>query len=334
MKRSVTMKPMLFPLALLTGAAFLTSCGQPNSSPPGLSRLTLTPLVVTQPVHRQPGMSEGQDLSRVAFRLQAPWMTGPVELRFPEVLRSSAGYHFLDNYSASITPTCEWETFPQWQSDPQSGRLSYDFQTPDGLRLIASATPLEDEVVLEFTVVNHTGGSIHGVEANCCLAFNDCPELNDRWNPAMIHAVLDGQFMSLDHATPTAAEMGRNPWFLILREEAVRTTALPPVSPTWWRIDQHHTENLMAATTRDGRHLIGYTWNVEPIGLMSNGGNPCLHTGMGESPEIPPGHSFTWHGKIYVLPNEPAELLKRHRADQLAWKQRGTRAEPQVAVSR
>jgi hypothetical protein len=41
---------------------------------------------------------------------------------------------------------------------------------------------------------------------------------------------------------------------------------------------------------------------------------------MGESPEIPPGQSFTWWGKIYFLPNDPEELLKRYRADQANWR--------------
>jgi hypothetical protein len=40
---------------------------------------------------------------------------------------------------------------------------------------------------------------------------------------------------------------------------------------------------------------------------------------MGESPEIPPGKSFTWRGKIYLLKNDPSELLRRYHADQIAW---------------
>jgi hypothetical protein len=282
--------------------------------------IRLTPIMVDKPVHRRAGMVEGQDLSRVAFLMQAPWMTAPIELRFPEVLRSSSGFHFLDNYSSSITPLAEWDKFPEWRRDPVTGRLHYDFATPDGLRLIGSATPVGDEVHLEFTVVNHRPQAITRVEANCCLAFNDCPELNAKWDPSIIHAVLDGQWTSFDRVTPTAEQIGRKPWFLSLREEAAKTTDLPRVSPTWWMIDQHHTENLMGAVTRDRKWLVGYTWSVEPIGLMSNGGNPCLHTGMGFSPEIPPGKSFTWRGKVYLVTNNPAELIQRYHADQEAWR--------------
>ena len=289
------------------------------------TRVRLSPMTVTQPVLRQPGMRESQDLSRVGFLIETGWTSGPIEMRFPEVLRSDAGFHFLDHYVSAITPLAEWKQFPQWRSDPQSGGLSYDFKTPDGLRLIASAIPAGDEVKMEFTVINESSGPLNNVEANCCLTFGSCPELNDARNPAMIHAVLDGRFQSLDHATPTPSEMGRDPWFLIVRDES---TVLPKVSPTWWRIDQHHTENLMAATTRDGKYLVGYTWDREPVGLMSNVNNPCLHTGMGASPEIPPGGSFTWRGKIYLLPNTPDELLRRYHNDQSAWKKPSTPSTP------
>jgi hypothetical protein len=285
------------------------------------SKITLSPITVKQPVHRQAGMRDGQDLSRIAFQIRTPWTSGPMELRFPEVLRSSMGYHFLDNYSSTIKPINEWNSFPQWQKDETTGALRYEFKTPEGLRFRGVATPVEDEIRLEFTVFNETAQTIDHVEANCCLAFNDCPELNAKWKPEQIFAVLDGTWQSFDKATPTAKDIGREPWFLSLRAEAIKTTPLPRVSPTWWMIDQHHTENLMGAVTRDGRHLIGYTWSVEPIGLMSNGGNPCLHTGMGDSPAIAPGKSYTWWGRIYVLPNNPEELLKRYRADQARWRE-------------
>lgn len=289
--------------------------------PPSLSAgVVLRPVTVDKPILRRDGMREGQNLSRIAFRMQAPWMTGPIELRFPEVLRSAAGFHFLDNYSSAITPLAEWNPFPQWQQDAQTGRLHYDFVTPDGLRLRGAATPLGDEVLLEFTVENRRPQPLARVEANCCLALNECPELNARWDPSKIYAVLDGEWTSFDKATPTASQLGRQPWFLSLRKEAAKTTDLPRVSPTWWRIDQHHTENLMGAVSRDGKWLVGYTWSVEPIGLMSNCGNPCLHTGAGFSPEIPPGGSFTWRGKVYLLPNDADELIRRYRADQQAWR--------------
>jgi len=307
----------LVPLGLLVSIAL---CRAESAATREDGKIVLKPVQVLQPVHRRPGMREGQDLSRIAFQIYSPWGGGPIELRFPEVLRSSAGVHFLDNYSASITPTCEWPEFPAWQADGETGRVHYDFKTPDGLRLMGAARPVKDEVLLEFAIVNDTSNAISRVEANCCLAFNDCRLLNEKWNTDRLFAVVDGRWQPLSHLTPTPEQIGRKPWFLIMREEVAQKTVLPKISATWWRANEFATENLMGAETRDGKHLVGYTWNVEPIGLMSNCGNPCLHTGMGASPEIAAGHSFTWHGKIYFLRNEPEELLRRYRADQAEWK--------------
>ncbi|GEM_PF-450998 len=274
--------------------------------------IQLTPVPVVTPIMRQAGMRDGQDLNRVRLHVQAPWMSGPVELRIPEVLKSTWGYHYLDHYMAQIPPLHEWRAYPQWQKDEASGRIWYDFTTPEGLRLIASATPVGDEVQLDYTIVNQSTQSIAYVEPNCCLALNDCPELNDKNNTASLFAMLDGAWTPLNKTTPTAEQMGRTPWLVM-----TRTTPKPALdSPMLWCIDQPVSDNLMAAVTRDRAHLIGYTWSVEPMYLMSNCGNPCLHTGMGSSPEIPPGKSFTWYGRMYCMTNDPAALLARYRRDQ------------------
>jgi len=289
--------------------------------------IRLTPVPVTTPLMRQAGMRDGQDLNRVRFHVQAPWMSGPVELRIPEVLKSTWGYHFLDHYMAQIPPLHEWRAYPQWQKDEASGRIWYDFTTPEGLRLIASAAPVGDEVQLAYTVVNQSTQSIAYVEPNCCLALNDCPELNDKNNISSLYAGLNGTLAALDTTTPTPAQMGRTPWLVM-----TRTTPKPALdSPMLWCVDQPVSDNLMAAVTRDRAHLVGYTWSVEPAYLMSNCGNPCLHTGMGSSPEIPPGKSFTWRGRIYCMTNDPAALLARCRRDQELFRRQAHTGEKSVA---
>src|SRR5512137_1526664 len=107
--------------AVLSVLLLVTGCQSHSPALHESGGILLTPLIVAKPVHRQVGMREGQDLSRLAFQITTTWSDGPIELRFPEVLRSSAGFHFLDNYAAGIQPTCEWSEFPQWQTDPASG---------------------------------------------------------------------------------------------------------------------------------------------------------------------------------------------------------------------
>lgn len=279
--------------------------------------ITLTPVQVDKPLKRSPEMPNGNNLSSVRFLIQADWMSAPIHLRFPEVLRSIWGVHFLDHYLTDIEPLSEWNPFPQWQKDEKTGKIWYDFTTPEGLQLIASATPVDDEVHLEYTVVNQSTQAISFVEPNCCLNFKDCPEMNDANNTSNLYAMLDGKWMALRETTPTAEEMGRTPWLVLTRD-----VPKPDFnSPSMWCVDQTVTENLMGAVTRDKAHLVGYTWDVEPKYLMSNCGYPCLHTGAGSSPEIKPGESYTWYGRIYCIPNNPRELLRRYYRDKKIMKE-------------
>lgn len=299
------------------------AAGQTDAAPrsrASRSAIRVTPVIVDVPVRRDAGMRDGQDLSRLAVHIQAPWMSGPVELRFPETLRSSMGMHFLDHYLGAIRPLSDWERYPDWQTDPRTGSASYDFLTPEGLQIAASATPRGDTVDLVFTTTNRTGRTIERVEGNCCLDLGSCPELNARWDLSRLLMSFGGQLRPLTATTPTPQQMGRQPWLLILTERGAPSSVLPKESPTWWRVDQFTDRNLMAAVSADGKHLLGYTWSVEPEALMTNCGNPCLHAGTGFSPRLEPGESFTWHGRIYLLPNEPAALLRRYDADLAYWR--------------
>ena len=103
------MKPAL--ILSLSCLLLLSGCMDDGKS--SAAQIKLQPVLVPEPVHRNAGMQEGEDLSRVAFRIETDWTTGPIELRFPEVLRSSMGYHFLDNYAAELTPISEWDVFPK-----------------------------------------------------------------------------------------------------------------------------------------------------------------------------------------------------------------------------
>jgi hypothetical protein len=283
------------------------------------ARIRITPVIVDQPIVPKPGMPEPQDLSRIAVHIQAPWMSGPVELRFPETLRSSMGMHFLDHYRSDILPMHWWAHYPDWETDPATGGASYDFMTPEGLQLQASAVPAGDTVELTFMVTNRTGAPLDRVEANCCLDMGPCPELNAKWDLARLFMSFGGVLKPLSTTTPTPEQMGRQPWLIILTENGAPKSVLPKDSPTWWRVDQLTDRNLMAAVSADGKHLLGYTWSVEPEALMTNCGNPCLHTGTGFSPSLAAGESYTWRGRIYCIANDPDELIRRYERDQMHW---------------
>lgn len=262
---------------------------------------------------------DGEDLFRIGFRARAPWMTNGVELRFPEVLQSSLGMHLLDHYSARLTTLSELEPLPRWERDDATGTLAYAAELPEGIAFAAKATPSVDMVRLEFSVTNRTDKTLGFVEQNSCLNLGTSPELGARADLTRLWSVFDGALRPLSTTTPTPADMKRDPWLLILTPSGKDTFNGPKVSPTWWRVDQVADSNLMAATSADGKHLLGYTWDREGPHMMSNGGNPCLHAGPAAATGLEPGATHTWRGAIYLLDNNPDSLLARFRADKEAW---------------
>lgn len=294
---------------------------EPNADTDLASRehVALTPVSEVFHQRHEAGLQPGQDLFRLGIRARAPWMSGGIELRFPEVLQSSLGMHVLDHFSPNHQPVSELDPLPQWRLEA-NGALSYTCTTPEGLEFAARATPASDEVALEFTVVNRSNQTTGYVEQNCCLNLGASPEFNNRDRLDKLYAVYEGRLQSLAGTTPTPETMGRSPWLLLLTRTGKDVFEGPAVSPTWWRVDQIAEENLMAAESQDGRHLVGYTWDVEGLHLMTNGGNPCLHAGPGRSPALEPGQSHTWRGKLYFGPDDPKALLARYHADKAAWR--------------
>jgi len=283
-------------------------------------RIVLTPVVST-PVKRAPGMRDGTDLFRLAFQAQAPWMNGPVELRMPETLQSNLGFHILDHYRTTIEPLSDPDPFPQWQRDETTGALSYSYTDKEGLEFGGRAEPGADEIHLTYYVKNHRSEPLHFVMPNMCLMLRYSPAFNRRHDLDELFMVFDGKYQSLARTTPTPAEMGRDPWLLILTPQGKDSFPGPKVTSTWWLVDQVADENLMAAESVDGKHLCGYTWDKPAQTLMCNCGNPCLHTGPGPVEELAPGAAHTWRGKIYLIENDPEALLARYRSDQAAWRQ-------------
>ncbi len=281
--------------------------------------VSVEPVVNDEIVERQKGLAEGTDLYRLAFYARAPWMKGKVEFRFPEYLKSDAGYHYIDHYLSTITPLGEPVPFPRWKSE--SGGIYYEYEFPGKLKARAKVVPGPDEVSLEYTVTNAGNDSFDYVEQNCCLNLGQSPLFGEKFDLGHLYAVFDGKLKGLDTTTPTPEQVGREPWLIILTPKGEHSFEGPKdTGTTWWRVDQAADENLMAAVSADGERLIGYTWDVPEKHLMTNCGNPCLHTGPGAVVDLGPGESFTWRGKIYFMDNDADELLRRYRKDQERWK--------------
>lgn len=268
---------------------------------------------------RSRGTRDGQTLYRLAFTMQAPWMRDAIELRYPEVVESALGYHFIDHYRTTLAPLSEPEPFPCWQWEAATGRLGYRHRTREGLAWRAAAQAGRDEVALEFTVENLTGGTLAFVDVNPCLIHQDSRDFR-RCDLEAVFIVYEGRLRDLRAVTPSPAQVGREPWFVFQLGRAASAADGPWDTGTmWWRANQVAEENLMALATADGAHLVGYTWDAWPDVLMTNCKHPCQHTGPGRVRDLAAGGRHTWRGKIYFLDNDSDELLRRYRADRQRW---------------
>lgn len=282
-------------------------------APPDI--ITLEPVANAEILERKAGLPEGKDLYRLAFRASQPWMKGSIELRMPEVLQSNMGFHFLDHYLSHHTPSVEPDPFPQWQRNPVTNELSYECVLNDGVSFGARLYPRRDDIEMEFHVTNNTGEPLEFVDANMCLDLKGSPLFSKQFDTVNLFAHIDGAPTSLSKTTPSAEQKGREPWLMIRTLSGKDTWAHGSDSPTWWLVDQVADKNLMASVSNDGKWLVGYMWSREGQSLMTNTGNPCLHTGPGRSPALANGETYRWFGRIYLMENNLEKLVARYDED-------------------
>ncbi|MFI4912227.1 MAG: carbon-nitrogen hydrolase family protein [Sedimentisphaeraceae bacterium JB056] len=283
-------------------------------------KIDLKPVINHELKKRTDKCKEGEDLYRLSFEMAAPWFEGSVELRLPEILHSNMGFHYLDHYLSNLSPLSELEPFPNWRKNDQTGQLRYDAVTKEGISFGAVVTPGYDEVALEFYIQNNTGDTLDYVTFNPCLNFNGNPDYGRKFDLERLYAFYQGKFQNLSSMTPTPEQVGREPWLVILTKTGENEFEGPKdTKTTWWRVDQTAEENLMAVVSENGKTMIGYAWDQEDLHLMTNCGNPCLHTGPGARKDLNDGERYTWHGKVYLMRNNLERLLEKYRHDKQLW---------------
>ncbi len=251
-------------------------------------------------------------LGVLGFRVQAPWMRGSIEQRFPETIHSSLGLHFIDHRRIDMPPLSMLAPFPTWEKDEANGEISYAHKDTSGLVFRGRARPYEDEVVLEFRIRNETGEKLHNISVQMCTNLGSSPDFNPKEDMTRTFTWVDGQWTSLAHTTPDLAGTGRHPWILM----RVRGTDYrgPRENPDgWWVADQIADHGIAARVTRDGTRLAAVHWDSATM-VMSNSRIPCLHAGPAGGVSLEPGQELVWRGTIYLMENDPDQLLRRLHA--------------------
>jgi hypothetical protein len=226
-----------------------------------------------------------------------------------------------------MPPLYQPDPFPEWKSDPETGEVSYQYTTEDGLEIQGRARPKSEEVDLEFSVRNGTGSAISRIASQMCLSLTGSKEFNRKTDLSSTFAWMSGICTNLSGTTPSPQEKGRDPWILILtRKGSTQYSGSRDYGDGWWVVDQVADNDLIARENENEDHLVAIAWDDEPLYLMTNTRIPCLHAGptSGTSAALKPGQKATWRGKVYLVRNDPDLLLERY----LAW--RSNRTGPEI----
>lgn len=267
------------------------------------------PSIAIKPIASAPA---GQN-QYIGFNLCAEGMAGFVRVRFPENVNSSQGVHFLDNVQPEVKRVSEVRV-PDWQTDPRTGGLSYVVQTAEGIDFSGSAVVVGSAVEMTFAVTNRTDRP-RDITAQVCVDLSPCEAFNMTQTAADIFAVYQGQPISFGQLTGEAAAEKQAatgyPWILMLTGNGPHQYLyqLQQECP-WWIADQRADLPLIWRQSQDGQHLIAVAWGEDTVHrLMTNTSIPCLHADPLEVKQLEAGKKAVWKGRIFLMKNDPKELL-------------------------
>jgi hypothetical protein len=295
---------MLFLLFTLFYTGVISSVADTQSC----KRIILTPIP-------KPSTAYGT----LGFEFQAPWMDGPITMRFPETLNSSLGLHFIDHDRADMRPISPMVQFPAWEVNSETGEIGYSYFLPEGIEFGGIVEATSDAVFMDFFVKNHTDEKITSVIPQMCMAMTKCNDFNTLNSISDIYMWSGGKYTSLGDCTPSPEEKGRSPLIIIARKGFVPPQGLggdvgdTGVKATWWYLNQTSDEDIIVRESKDKKHLVAVTWPGYVHRLVCNAGIPCLHAGPTAGISIAPHREHHWYGIVYLMENNSDALYKRFK---------------------
>ncbi len=260
----------------------------------------------------------------IGFQMKATWMDGTIEMRFPETLDGEEGMYFIDHYRADMPVLSKMEKYPEWVRNEKTGEISYTCSTPQGIEFGGIISTDSMEVRIEFFVKNHSSKEIRHISPQLCLDLKNSQDFNTLKTTSDVHIWSEGKYISLDQTTPTSAQKRRDALLVIGRKgfsnmEAVgKTTIKTPGEDIgqWWLINETSDEDIIVRESTDKKHLVATSWPGEVSFLIFNSQNPCIHAGPSIEFTIGANRERHWYGTVYLMPNNPNELLIRYKNGQ------------------
>jgi len=233
--------------------------------------------------------------------------------------------HFIDHNRADMQPLTKMNRFPDWQTDKTTGEISYSYTIADGIEFGGMVNATTDEVHLEFFVKNHTGKPLRNISPQFCLSLGKSNDFGQLRDPSDVYVWSGGKYLCLADATPTAAEKGRDPMLVIMREgfsEVVAPGKVKIEKPgtdigwSWWAVNETSDEDIILRESRDKKHLVAVTWPGQTSYLVFNSLIPCIHAGPSVRFTIEPQRERHWYGTVYLIQNDKKELMNRYKNGQ------------------
>jgi hypothetical protein len=243
--------------------------------------------------------SPGKERFHAAL-IQAPWMTNPIVLRYPETVNTEV-LEFIDHVIAGAEPRGNpLELARVWSAD-DAGTLSFQWNL-EGRLVGGRLSPNEDDVDLEFWIDNR-GAATH-------VAAQFCPVLT---GTMFADSELTRTYLHVDGAWVKMADTDRGGQDPDLAHYPVvgGPNVQPP--PPWGKGAVTADADVVAVVSQDGRYVFGLAW-PQARSILSNAKIPCVHA----DPVLPygaAGRRVYVRGKLYLLEGNLDDLYQRAQRD-------------------
>ncbi|MGA2629202.1 MAG: hypothetical protein ABSG54_03220, partial [Terriglobia bacterium] len=164
----------------------------------------------------------------------------------------------------------------------------------------------QDEVGFRVTAMNRGAGYVDLVWVQPCIRVGPFTGRGQQDYVERSFIFVAGKLTSLERTQHTTEAIYKGGQVYVPAGIGLRDVNPRPISP------DVPSNGLIGCFSADGRYILATAW--EPYQELFQGVVVCLHSDF-RIGGLSPGQTKTARGKIYIMPNDPEELLRRYRRD-------------------